>query len=351
MKNKIRITGKVLFILILLFLFCYPKTVKAGIIGDAIESIKKNMSIDIFEDEEKENSAIVKSIEETIDKEGGGLFESTIAKALGGIAKAVFNVSTSDTINVGFRDYDELIFNESIFFTISLTDTSILPFSTESWGLVMDWYHVFSAISFVPILLATIIASYRIIFAGANINKRNEAKDSLMRLLLGALSIILAPSFVKLLLIINSNLVAILTNICSSGLNNLLGNKIFSQIQTGSAIATAIVICLFAYLFIKFNIKFIIRKFTIIVFTVFTPLIVGMWMINKNVSGAAIWFGQIIINVFMQFIYAFLFLIYMSFTSTTDGWASSLLWAMMILPLRRCFNEYNAKFSIKSGRS
>lgn len=58
-----------------------------------------------------------------------------------------------------------------------------------------------------------------------------------------------------------------------------------------------------------------------------------MWIINKNVSGAAIWFGQIIINVFMQFVYAFLFLIYMDFTSVSDGWAVSLLWAMMILPL------------------
>ena len=35
----------------------------------------------------------------------------------------------------------------------------------------------------------------------------------------------------------------------------------------------------------------------------------------------------------MQFVYTFLFLIYMSFLPESAGWAVSLLWAMMILPL------------------
>lgn len=35
----------------------------------------------------------------------------------------------------------------------------------------------------------------------------------------------------------------------------------------------------------------------------------------------------------MQFVYAFLFLIYLTFLPTNAGWAISLLWGMMILPL------------------
>ena len=58
-----------------------------------------------------------------------------------------------------------------------------------------------------------------------------------------------------------------------------------------------------------------------------------MWMINKRTIGAAIWFGQILINIFMQFIYAFLFLVYMQFLPQSGGWATSILWAMMILPI------------------
>ncbi len=90
---------------------------------------------------------------------------------------------------------------------------------------------------------------------------------------------------------------------------------------------------MFAYLFVKINIKFIIRQFTLIVFTIFTPIVTVFWIINKRTIASSIWFGQIIINAFMQFVYAFLFLIYLSFLPKSSGWAVSLLWAMMILPL------------------
>jgi len=100
-----------------------------------------------------------------------------------------------------------------------------------------------------------------------------------------------------------------------------------------NAIATAIVIALFAYLFVKINIKFIIRQFTLIVFTIFTPIVAVFWIINKRTIASSIWFGQIIINAFMQFVYAFLFLIYLTFLPSNAGWATSLLWGMMILPL------------------
>ena len=264
-------------------------------------------------------------IDVAINSENGGLFEGTIATAIGGIAKAVFNIATTDTINLGFKNYDELIFNKN-------TNT-MAPFDNNTWDKIMSWYKVFSVLAFVPILIGSLLVGYKFIIAGTSIQRRNEAKDSLTRLFFGGVAISVAPFFVKLLLFINSNLVSAIVSTTTGGLDSLLGNGVFTQIRTGSAIATALVICLFAYLFVKINIKFIIRKFTLIVFTVFTPLVAGLWIINRNVTAASIWFGQIMINVFMQFIYSFLFLIYMSFTAVSDGWAVSLLWAMMILPL------------------
>lgn len=86
-----------------------------------------------------------------------------------------------------------------------------------------------------------------------------------------------------------------------------------TSIKTGNAITTALVIAMFIYLFVKLNIKFIVRQFTIIIFTIFTPIAAGLWIINKNVTAASIWAGQIIMNIFMQFIYCFLFLIYLAF--------------------------------------
>ena len=198
---------------------------------------------------------------------------------------------------------------------------------------MINWYKIMTGISGSLILIAVVITSYKFIVGGYSIEKRNEAKDSLMRLFFGAVSILVAPLFVKFLLLLNNNLVHMIVGLSNGSLNDLLGNNVISNIRTGNAIATSIVIALFAYLFFKLNVKFIIRQFTILIFTLFTPIIAIMWMINKRTIGAAIWFGQILINIFMQFIYAFLFLVYMEFLPQSGGWATSILWAMMILPI------------------
>lgn len=226
---------------------------------------------------------------------------------------------------MGFKEYDELIF--------SMNSTAISPFTIQQWNTMMKWYKIMTGIAGSLILIVVVIVAYKLIAGGYSIEKRNEAKDSIMRLFFGAVAIVFAPIFVKFLLFLNNNLVQMLVGYSDGNLNDLIGNKVLVNIQTGNAIATAIVIAMFAYLFVKLNIKFIIRQFTILIFTIFTPVISIIWMINKRAIGASIWFGQIFINVFMQFIYAFLFLVYMQFLPQSNGWAVSLLWAMMILPI------------------
>ena len=54
---------------------------------------------------------------------------------------------------------------------------------------------------------------------------------------------------------------------------------------------------------------------------------------NRRAIGASLWFGEILVNAFMQFVYAFLFLVYLNFLPVSGGWAVSLIWALMILPL------------------
>ena len=109
MKRFMKIVFKVVFSIILLFLCLAFKPHEArteffngGIFADDDEFL------DFSEDEPS-------TIETVIENENGGLFESTIAKALGGIAEAVFNITTSNTINLGFKNYDELIFNKTIY--------------------------------------------------------------------------------------------------------------------------------------------------------------------------------------------------------------------------------------------
>ena len=197
----------------------------------------------------------------------------------------------------------------------------------------MTWYWRIAGIIGGPILIAIVILAWKMIVAGISPDKRNEVKDNLMRLFFGAAAIGIAPIFVKFILMLNNSLVKLLVANSHGSLDDLLGNSLLTSINTGNAIATAIVIAMFAYLFVKVNIKFIIRQFTLIVFTIFTPIVAVFWIINKRTIASSIWFGQIVINAFMQFVYTFLFLIYLTFLPKSAGWAVSLLWAMMILPL------------------
>lgn len=242
-----------------------------------------------------------------IKQEDGSLFEKIIAECIGGIAQTVFDFTTGEFANVGFKDYDTLIFNNNN------ENDSLSPFTQELWNKTMKWYKIFAIISSSLIWIAVFILSYKIMIAGINTARKNEAKESLMRLCFGGVAIALAPIFIRFLLFMNNSLVHLLVTASHGSLEGLLGNSMLISIKTGNAITTAIVIAMFIYLFVKLNIKFIIRQFTIIIFTIFTPIACGLWIINKNVTAASIWAGQIIMNIFMQFLYCFLFLIYLAF--------------------------------------
>lgn len=115
---------------------------------------------------------------EQIDKEDGSMFEKIIAGMIGGIAQAVFDLCTSDTMGIGFKDYDELIFNKGV-------DTnSISPFTEELWSKTMTWYKIFAGVAGILILIAVIILAYKMMMAGNSTAKKTEAKDNLMRLFL-----------------------------------------------------------------------------------------------------------------------------------------------------------------------
>ena len=45
-----------------------------------------------------------KSIEDTIEKDDGGLFEKVIAKMIGGVAETVFDITTSEKFGVRIQE-------------------------------------------------------------------------------------------------------------------------------------------------------------------------------------------------------------------------------------------------------
>ena len=120
-------------------------------------------------------------------KKIGSLFEKIIAECIAGIAQTVFDFTTGKDANVGFKDYDTLIFNNNS------ENDSLSPFTDELWSKTMNWYKIFATISGSLILVAVFILAYKIMLAGMNISKKNEAKENLMRLCFGGIAIALDP--------------------------------------------------------------------------------------------------------------------------------------------------------------
>lgn len=142
-------------------------------------------------------------LKDQVKKEKGSLFEKIVAECISGIAETVYNISVG--LDVGFKDYDTLIFNNNV------PNSSLAPFTQSMWDRIMICYRAFAVISGFLILIAVFILSYKISIAGMNISKKNEAKDSLMRLCFGGVAIALAPMFIKFLLFLNNGFIKLLT--------------------------------------------------------------------------------------------------------------------------------------------
>lgn len=77
MKKRILIS----MLLVILIFFSFMNPVQAS----------------LFSDDEKNTN-----IEDTIDRDDGGLFEKIIAKMIGGVAETVFDITTNESFGVRF---------------------------------------------------------------------------------------------------------------------------------------------------------------------------------------------------------------------------------------------------------
>ena len=78
--------------------------------------------------------------------------------------------------------------------------TDLSPFDNDTWNLIIKWYKVIATIIEGPILIAIVILAWKMIVAGMSPDRRNEVKDSILRLFFGAVAVGFAPIFVKIML-------------------------------------------------------------------------------------------------------------------------------------------------------
>ncbi|MDA8228858.1 MAG: hypothetical protein M0T74_14405, partial [Desulfitobacterium hafniense] len=223
-----------------------------------------------------------------------------------------------------------------------------LPWTANEIKMIQAWYSVLSALIIPFILVIIVINAFRLIASGVNPAMRAEAMETLGRLVGAILIIALAPLLVDVLF----RLVGILLYGISQGLvtvSNDLGMQNMSMdtlvnmkfdnidIKTGSVLGSAIVKVAFLFIFIWFNIVYIIRKISVTIMLCFTPIMAVMWAANKNVNAAAIWAGELVSNAFMPVAHALVLSLILGFTDVkniSEGtWFHVLIYMYTLIPL------------------
>ncbi len=309
-----------------------PKEHKIGIVyadavmkGDGITPQK--IKVDSKPDKEKAKEEKEKAKEAINNIEGAGKFEKIIANLIISFICGFTSFINSQT---EFSTLDNIVFNKG------LSVDGYSPIIKADWANMDKWFGYSTAIACFLIVIATVAISLKFFRASYNAHYKQEAKDSLVRLLIASIIIAATPLFIRLLIYINNELTYLFYNLLNNGkvtLDTTLGGaNLIKSLDTDSPLAAAMLYGMFSFLGIKINIVFLIRYFSIIVYYVLTPIVAVLWIIDKNINGAQVWLGEMLSNIFMQSTYALLFSLYLVFVAK-HSWAAQLIWAILIVTL------------------
>lgn len=249
-----------------------------------------------------------------IAREPGTLLERTIAYLIAGIAQA-FLVALK--LIIGTPDLTEVIFTKEV----NATD----PFSAAQFQTMNYWYEVLIYIGVVIMFISIIFLAFNMIFVGFSPKHKDEVKERIERLFFVGIIIAVTPIAFKLLLYINNAMTYYIYRVLRlpSDINSLFNPTfIFANIKTGNPILTAVGILVMAFINFRVAVVFVLRKFVLMIFYIFTPIAATLWSINKDITAAKIWLGELLTNIFTQFFYALVFAFYFSVTgiaNTSNG--------------------------------
>lgn len=269
----------------------------------------------------------------------GGAFERIIAAIVEIPIRIINGIGTA----MGLEPLDKLIFLEGL----TEDEKRIAPWSQTELRFIQLWYLALSGIVMPFFLVVIGMTGLKLVSSGVNPGMRAEAISSIWRWF-GALAIIiLAPLLVQSLLWA----VGIFLEGIKFGFNLVInaagvgrsvsdwGGVGFADINiaTGSVLGTAIVKVMFLFIYIYFNILYLIRKLVVSVMLCFTPVMALLWALNKNVNAAAIWLGEIASNAFMPVAHALVLCLILGFCDVgniSDGtWFTILVFMYALIPL------------------
>lgn len=275
-----------------------------------------------------------------ISREPGTLLERTIAYLIAGIAQAFL---TAIKLVIGTPDLTEVIFAKKV----NATD----PFSAAQFQTMNYWFEALIYIGVVIMFISIIFLAFNMIFAGFSPKHKDEVKERIERLFFVGIIIGVTPIAFKLLLYTNNSMTYYIYNVLRlpSDINSLFNPAfIFANIKTGNPILTAVGMLVMAFINFKVAVVFVLRKFVLMIFYIFTPIAAALWSINKDITAAKIWLGELLTNIFTQFFYALVFAFYFSVTGIANtangverisGSFESIVWLYLLISVAEALRQ------------
>lgn len=252
------------------------------------------------------------------------------------------------------------------------------PFSAEQYRFLMKFYWLVVLVSSALIVLMVGRSAIKLMYSGLSAKQRTSTMEEIQNWFYVILLIAVAPWIVLYLFRLFDLLGTWLYTLADSSFgytNNANTNAtafaqmfglgisesdvakngvidIFAQsIGASNPLNTAIAKLIYIMLYFKINMVFLVRKYVLGIFFLFTPIAVTMWGIKKDSHIVNVWFGEILTNTSVGFFYAFTFMATMHvFTATGfTGWLGGII-AMYSIPkiadvLRNLLQNYFERLS------
>jgi hypothetical protein len=231
------------------------------------------------------------------------------------------------------------------------------------------WYNTLTALSGVFMFLVIIRTGYQYIRSGVSPGARADFIETVQMCVVALAIIMLAPTFVKLLININSGMVALFYNMTTKitlpdvptapvegmftkvfaapfqvinwifdkmfGLHPLdelifnhhsvgLGGlqSMLERVNTYNPFTQVLLNLVMVGFNFYFNAIYMLRRWTVIASWIATPIIVWIWVFTKNRQVMELWLAEIVSTVFMQTFHAMSFGIFLSVVSGNQNPAS-----------------------------
>lgn len=261
----------------------------------------------------------------------GNFLERSIAGLVNNIADAMNGLIKFLT---GFDDLNALLFSLP---TNWNDERYPAPLDQETWDMLDTLYGGISIVAYGLFMLLPLVASFR--FLGGAFTKspraRAEAMQTLWRMVIAAVAIMAIPAMFRMFLIaanaIQGLVATAIENSYSEGLG--ISGEFLENIRTGSVLLTSIVRIGFVFIGLQIGVLYAVRKIVLSTMYVFTPLMLVLWVIKKDITAASVWVGEMLTNSFLLTAYALSAGVVAFILGGSQSWVVKLLAVYMIVPL------------------